>query len=465
MTSRRATPPERPSSNRPRPAAPGGSTGARRRMRRGGSDGGATPVRDVPATARPGARSQASPFPGAPDELSSTARSAPRAARTRAQRPHVPLAFGYGIVSALITFLVLLVPVFVAWTIDAQSSASWNDTLGVTIDLWALAHRAHVHVDGTSVVFSPLVLTFLCVLAARYGARAAFPDVRLHARDLRAILLAFIGGYVVAAEVLGVLAALGESRVSWWSLIVGPALVAGLGAAWTAWNERDASPELAALDEVVIEATPMLLRRSLPSALRGFAALLLAMLLLLVVLLAWHGSRMWTIHGQLDPGPVGGVLLVLGQLLAAPNLVVGFAGWATGASFEAGAVSIGHSTMTPGTLPMIPVLGALPDDVGSWTWAVVALPLAAGAFIGWDAVGRLTKLSSLRAKLIVALSASGVAVIASWLLMWFSSASVADRLLGYVGPHWSAWLLMPVELCLPALTAAAVRHWMLNHKK
>ena len=44
-----------------------------------------------------------------------------------------------------------MVPVFAAWTLDAQSTSSWNDTLGVAIDLWALAHRGHVVVDGITV--------------------------------------------------------------------------------------------------------------------------------------------------------------------------------------------------------------------------------------------------------------------------------------------------------------------------
>ena len=99
-----------------------------------------------------------------------------------------------------------MVPVFAAWTLDAQSTSSWNDTLGVAIDLWALAHRGHVVVDGITVVFSPLLLTLGCVLAACFGARAAFPDERLRAADLRAIMLAYVGGYVVAAQVLGIVA-------------------------------------------------------------------------------------------------------------------------------------------------------------------------------------------------------------------------------------------------------------------
>lgn len=392
-----------------------------------------------------------------------------RAATSRderpAGRPHVPLAFGYGALSAIGVVIALMVPVFTAWTIDSQSSSSWNDTLGVTIDLWALAHRAHVTADGVSVVFSPLVLTIACVFAARLGARAAFPDERLHASDLRLIMLAFIGGYVAAAQVLAVIASLGSSHIAWWSLILGPALVAGAGMAWTAWHERENSPELAALDAVVVESTPLLLRRSIRAGLRGLRWFALASLVLLVALIAWHGGRVWTVHEQLNPGVVGGVLLVASQFLALPNLMALAAAWLTGSPVSFGAVSIGHGGATLGTLPMIPVLGALPDGVAPWTWTLVAVPIAVGAWIGWDAVGALTRLSSLRAKCVVAASAAALATLVLWVVWWFATVSVSTGLLGYVGPHAQAWALLPVLFVAPAVIVACARHWILNHKK
>lgn len=357
-----------------------------------------------------------------------------------------------------------MVPVFAAWTLDPQSTTSWNDTLGVAIDLWALAHRAHVVVDGITVVFSPLLLTLGCLLAARFGARAAFPDERLRATDLRAIMLAYLAGYVMAAQVLGIIASLGHSHVHWWSLVIGPAVVAALGVAWTAWHERKHSPELAALDEVVVEATPLLLRRSLRAGLRGVAVLAALSLLLVIVLLAWHGQRVWAVHRELEPGIVGGCFLVLAQLLALPNLVLHTAGWAAGAPLGVGAVSIGHGGMTPGTLPMIPVLGALPDHVGPWTWASIALPVVVGGFIGWDAVRALTRLASLRAKLTVAASAAAVTTVAMWLLWWFSTASLSRGSLGHVGPGWQAWALAPALFVVPAVLVAAVRHWQMSHR-
>lgn len=380
-------------------------------------------------------------------------------------RPHVPLAFGYGAVAALASLIVLMVPVFTAWTVDAQSSSSWNDTLGVAIDLWALAHRGHVAVDGTHLVFSPLLLTLGCVLAARFGARAAFPDERLRASDLRAIGLAYLGGYLAAAQVLGVLASLGHSHVAWWSLIVGPLVVALLGVAWTAWHERAHSPELAALDEVVLDATPLLMRRSLRAARRGLLLFVALAFALVVALVAWHGQRVWQVHQQLHPGIVGGGLLVLAQVLALPNLVGLASAWMTGASVSVGQVSLGHGGMSPGTLPMIPALGALPDAIAPWTWIALIVPVAVGALIGWDAAGSLTRLAGLRSRLIVAACASGVAVVALWLLWWFSCASVSDGLLGFVGPSWQAWAVVPVLLLVPALLTAALRHWLLGHRQ
>ena len=455
------------SDRRPAHSSPATSSANKRpRPQRPQRAGGSSPARATGRSSTSGVSGQLhdTPAPRSASEGSAGPGRAPASTRP-AGRPHVPLAFGYGVVAALGAVVVLMVPVFAAWTLDAQSTTSWNDTLGVTIDLWALAHRAHVVVDGSSIVFSPLLLTLACVWAARMGARGAFPDERLRAHDLRAIFIAFVGGYVIAAQVLGVIASLGHSHIAWWSLIVGPAAVALLGVAWTAWHERRHSPELAALDEVVIEATPLLARRSLRSALRGLGVFTLLAFVALLALVAWHGGRIWAVHDQLSPGVVGGILLVAGQLLALPNLVALMAGWMTGAPMHIGEVTIGHSGMTPGTLPMVPVFGALPEHIGGWTWVALLAPLAAGAFVGWDASASLTRLSSLRAKLVVAACAAGVATVALWLLWWFATASVPGGLLGYVGPGWAAWALLPALFLPSALAAAGVRHWQLNHAR
>lgn len=377
----------------------------------------------------------------------------------------MPLAFGYGVVAAAGAVLAIMVPVFLAWTVDAQSTASWNDALGVTIAIWALAHRAHVHAGATNVVLSPLLMTLGCVYAAKLGARAALPEQRVRPRDLRLIFLVYVLGYLVAAQVLVLIGSLGSNRINPFSLVLGPLVVASLGVAWAAWDGRDTSPELHSLDMSVRDAAPLLLARSIHSARRGLFWYFLAGLAVVVVDLAWHGGRVWSVHQALAPGLIGGILLVVAQIVILPNIVFIALGWSAGAPMHLGAVTLGHSGMTTGTLPMVPALGAVPDGgVGGWTWIFLVVPLVVGALIGLDASRNLSKLSSLRAKVIVAACASGLATVTMWVIWWFSSASVSTGLLGYVGPGWQAWLLLPLEFVLPAVVAAGVRHWVVTHR-
>lgn len=413
------------------------------RPRRRGRAAGATPLA---AAERPTATRSVAPSPKAP-------------------RPHVPVAIGWGAIAAFVSALFVSVPVFIGWVFDSKSSVSWNSTLGVAIDLWALAHRGHVHSADTNVVFSPLLLTLLCVLVARFGARAALPKQRLAGRDVRVILGAFVIGYIVGAELLALIASLGSSSVNPLTLIFGPALVAALGVAWATWRERQNSPELAAFDSLVLDATPLLVRRSVRAGLRGLSLFAGMMFLFLIVLVAWHGQQVWSVHRQLHAGIGGGILLVLGQLAALPNILALLAGWCVGAPVHVGDVIVAHSGMASGTLPMVPVFAAIPQGgVRAWSWCLIAAPLVVGAFIGWDASGSLTRLSSLRAKAVVGACAATLAFVVLWVLWWFSTVSISTGLLHYVGPGWTAWVYVPVEFLVPAVAAAAVRHWIINHR-
>lgn len=296
--------------------------------------------------------------------------------RSHKQRPHVPYAFGCGVLAALIVAFLVECVVAVGWLSDPKSTASWNDALGVGIAIWSLAQRAHVTSNGATVVFAPLLLSLLSVVVVAAMARMAMPKQRLRVEDLRLVFLAFIGGYVVAAQLLGRLAALGSVSVSWWSLILGPALVAALGLAATLWRHRDRSPELASWDRSMNRAAPLLFRRSLRSAFRGMALFGVLSFVEIIILMAWHGERMWTVQQQLHPGIAGGALLIAGQILALPNSMAYAASWSSGSAIGFGAVSIGHGGMTTGLLPMIPVLGALPNGgVQPWSWGALLVPI------------------------------------------------------------------------------------------
>ena len=110
----------------------------------------------------------------------------------------------------------------------------------------------------------------------------------------------------------------------------------------------------------------------------GLGALLLA----LGILGGW--SQVVATYQELHAGPVGDTAVTLLQLGFLPNLVIYAMAWSTGAGFAFGAgTSIGLTSSNAGSLPMLPILGAVPESLGSAGLLGLMVPVAAGAIAGW----------------------------------------------------------------------------------
>ena len=110
----------------------------------------------------------------------------------------------------------------------------------------------------------------------------------------------------------------------------------------------------------------------------GLGALLLA----LGILGGW--SQVVATYQELHAGPVGDTAVTLLQLGFLPNLVIYAMAWSTGAGFAFGAgTSIGLTSSNAGSLPMLPILGAVPESLGSAGLLGLLVPAAAGAIAGW----------------------------------------------------------------------------------
>lgn len=110
----------------------------------------------------------------------------------------------------------------------------------------------------------------------------------------------------------------------------------------------------------------------------GLGALLLA----LGILGGW--SQVVATYQELHAGAVGDTAVTLLQLGFLPNLVIYAMAWSTGAGFVFGTgTSIGLTSSTVGSLPMLPILGAVPNSLGSVGLLGLLVPVAAGAVAGW----------------------------------------------------------------------------------
>ena len=113
-------------------------------------------------------------------------------------------------------------------------------------------------------------------------------------------------------------------------------------------------------------------------ALIGLGAVLLG----IGILAGW--SQIVATYQELHAGAVGDTAVTLLQLGFLPNLVIYAIAWSTGAGFSVGAgTSVGLTSSDVGTLPMLPILGAVPESMGTFGLVGLLVPLGAGAIAGW----------------------------------------------------------------------------------
>ena len=113
-------------------------------------------------------------------------------------------------------------------------------------------------------------------------------------------------------------------------------------------------------------------------ALIGLGAVLLG----IGILAGW--SQIIATYQELHAGAVGDTAVTLLQLGFLPNLVIYAIAWSTGAGFSIGAgTSVGLTSSDAGTLPMLPILGAVPESMGTFGLLGLLVPLGAGAIAGW----------------------------------------------------------------------------------
>ena len=113
-------------------------------------------------------------------------------------------------------------------------------------------------------------------------------------------------------------------------------------------------------------------------ALIGLGAVLLG----IGILAGW--SQIVATYQELHAGAVGDTAVTLLQLGFLPNLVIYAIAWSTGAGFSFGAgTSVGLTSSDAGTLPMLPILGAVPESMGTFGLVGLMVPLGAGVIAGW----------------------------------------------------------------------------------
>lgn len=408
-----------------------------------------------------------------PDEPAAP-RQVPLSARRVAQ---VLGALSAGALCVLLGVVVVAVPTVLSWAADERSTATVWQTLGVSIDLWALAHRAQVAAPGVEVVLAPLLLTAVPFLLCWYAVRQIVlsrPHLQGRVPHIGGWRSAWhaLGGTDVSAFVLGYLctglavahtASFGIAPVWLPSLVPGALLVplVAVGLVWWLEHRREEHPVVDAGLAWVHGHIPVLVRRALPPAVEVLVGLAVVTFLLVLGLLLMQGERILTLYGSLDAGAVGTTTLTIAQLAALPNLMVWALGWLTGAGVTIGTVHVDWSGSTAGDLPLVPVLGALPEPgpLPAGMWAMALVPLVAGGWLGYRSAGSASRLASWWTKTRITLASCLAVALAVLVLSWLATGGLTPGLLGTVGvaPLVVSGLLL-AELAVGALLVMSLQH-------
>lgn len=382
-----------------------------------------------------------------------------------------------GALCVLLGVVAVAIPTLLAWVADERSSATFWQTLGVSVDLWAMAHRAAVVTPVAEVVLAPLLLTAIPFLLCWYAVRqivVARPHLTSrvphiggwrsawHALGGSDVTL-FVLAYLFAGLVVAHTASFGIAPVNLPSLVPGALLVPLSAVALVWWREhrRDEHPTVDAGLQWVHDRIPVLVRRALPPAVEAMVALAAVCFLLVLGVLLVRGERILTLYGALDAGIVGTATLTLAQLAALPNLMLWALGWLTGAGLTVGTVHVDWTASTPGDLPLVPILGALPEPgaLPPGLWAMALVPLVAGGWIGYRCAGSASRLTSWWIKARITLASCTAVALAVLVLGWLSSGGLTPGLLGTVGVvPWEAAGLLLLELAVGGLLVLTVQH-------
>lgn len=377
-----------------------------------------------------------------------------------------------GLVSGLVSLLVVLVPTVLGWMVDPRPGGSFAEPVGAAASLWLLVQGAHLGTGATTIAFVPLALGALAVWGAARGAGRALDTsdtedefvAEFLPRSVVAVAGRWWAGYVAALLLGAALSLIGSLPLRWPSLVVPAVVVPGLAlvlALRRLAREADIlGPRLESLD------APDTLRRAWGPAARGLLMLLSVALLVVVAAIFVKWGNVSNLQREAGAGLLGGALLAGVQLAALPNLALWVVALLAGPGFSV--VDGAHTTLTgssAGLLPLVPVFGAIPEP-GEFPWVarlLVLVPVLVGAYVGRRSLGAVARLSSLRTKGSVAIAACALVAAAVGLLDGLAGGSLGAYRLSDIGAPalWTA-LALTGELLVGALLVVAWDAWRLR---
>ena len=367
--------------------------------------------------------------------------------------------------AALSGLATLAAVVLVAWVADAGPGSTGTDAIRAAADAWLLAHGGGLTVPAGHLRGIPLGLTVLAaVVLHRAGASLAraveVPDLPAAGRAVAALAVPYALLAAAVAAVAGTATAASSPPLAGIGALLLAAAAGGRGVL-----------RAAGLGPALLRRVPSWLPAVGRAVLAGVAALVAAGLALLLVVLVGRAGRFAELVGALQPGFVGGVILLLGCVLLLPNGALWTVAYVAGPGFTVGAgTGVSPFGVTLGPVPSFPLLAALPGDgvPAPVVRAVLLLPVLAGVLAGWvvgrrlpaaSGAGRLPALPTGRIArpATCGLLAGGLVALVTAVLAVLAGGALGQGYLAAVGPSgWQVAAALAVEVAVPAAVTAAL---------
>lgn len=365
---------------------------------------------------------------------------------------------------------VSLVPLSLLWAFEYGLQVDWVVFWRIAADAWLVGHGVDVQVpamgDAADVFGVAGVAAFDVTIAALgFALVTLLMSVRAGRRigatpHRRTGLVTAAATFAALALVVALSATHPAAVPAPVQAVALPTLVFIAGLAVGARRARAGRRgERTALSDLV-ERVPYGVRAVAAASLRGGVAAVAGVVALsaasTAVLIGVRYAEIVGLYEAAHAGALGGVALTLAQLALAPNLVLWAASWFVGPGFAIGVgSSVGPFATSLGTVPVIPVLGAVPAQAPAWGFAGLAIPVVAGFLAGVLAGRRMTAVLGGTASLLqrvgtgVGTGAAGgviLLILAAW-----SGGSAGPGRLAVVGPDpWLVGLWAALEFAVAA---------------
>jgi hypothetical protein len=191
---------------------------------------------------------------------------------------------------------------------------------------------------------------------------------------------------------------------------------------------------------------------------RGAGLLLAVGIVVVGVRLALSWSAVADVQDQYGANVGAMVIIGLGQVALLGNAATWALSFLAGPGFQIALGStIAPAAAQPGLLPLVPVLGALPQatDYPASTYAVVLVPVAAGVWLGHRVDAELEFFGNVRARVSATAAAALIAVAVVVGLTALGNGAVGVDRLSAVGPH-----LGPFAAALAAEVVGGALLWV-----